>query len=154
MTSRDCCSLLAAFESPEKQLRSVQLLLQLLPQDNRDFLEELLPLLHNVTAHPSTRMTSQTLGTLFAPHLLASRGADAEEMLEQYNSGQSTTLMALLIERHDAVLKVRSGQSTTLMTLLIERHDAVLKLRCCQSTTLMALLIERHDAVLPTLGAL
>jgi hypothetical protein len=53
-----------------KQLKTLQLLFLLLPSDNYLLLECLIDLLHKVTKSSGNMMTAQSLGTLFAPHLL------------------------------------------------------------------------------------
>lgn len=56
-----------------KQLKTLQLLFLLLPPENSLLLECLIDLLHKVTKTSGNMMTAQSLGTLFAPHLLCSR---------------------------------------------------------------------------------
>ncbi len=56
-----------------RQLQTVQLLFQLLPIENKILLEKLFMLLHRVADHEETKMTAETLGTLFAPCILAPR---------------------------------------------------------------------------------
>jgi hypothetical protein len=56
-----------------KQLKTLQLLFLLLPSDNYLLLECLIDLLHKVTKSSGNMMTAQSLGTLFAPHLLCCR---------------------------------------------------------------------------------
>ena len=56
-----------------KQLQTVQLLLQLLPQENVQLLHSLMQLLHRVAAEEANKMTASTLATLFAPHILVPR---------------------------------------------------------------------------------
>ena len=54
----------------EKQIQTTQLLVQLLPADNATLLQCLLHLLYQVSRQDSSKMTADTLGTLFAPHLI------------------------------------------------------------------------------------
>ncbi len=56
-----------------KQLKTVQLLFQLLPRDNYRLLEQVLSLLHDVSRKEESKMTADTLGTLFAPCILVPR---------------------------------------------------------------------------------
>lgn len=52
----------------------MQLLLLLLPYENRRLLKTLLRLLHLTTSHVATnRMSAQNLATLFTPHLICPR---------------------------------------------------------------------------------
>lgn len=53
-----------------KVLKAVQLLMLLLPEENTLLLECLLELLSKVVSENKNRMTSNALGTIFAPHLL------------------------------------------------------------------------------------
>ena len=97
----------AAFDSEPKKVRAIQLLLQLLPKDNYLLLQALLALLNSVAAHArTTRMTSETLGLLLAPHVLASRPTDAEQLREQVTSGENAALMALLIAHSQRIFQV------------------------------------------------
>ena len=56
-----------------RQLKTVQLLFQLLPRENFRLLEQVLTLLNNVSQKEESKMTAETLGTLFAPCILAPR---------------------------------------------------------------------------------
>jgi hypothetical protein len=53
-----------------KQIKTVQLLFHLLPAENSTVLECILKLLHKVVEEEENKMTAETLGTLFAPHIL------------------------------------------------------------------------------------
>lgn len=56
-----------------KQIKTLQLLFLLLPRYNVLLLECLVDLLHRVTKVSENMMTSSSLGTVFAPHLLCPR---------------------------------------------------------------------------------
>ena len=56
-----------------RQMATAQLLVQLLRRENAALLRALLALLHQVAHTPGNLMTSETLGTMFAPHLLVPR---------------------------------------------------------------------------------
>ena len=57
----------------QRQMATAQLLVQLLPRDNATLLRALLVLLHQVATTEGNLMTAETLGTMFAPHLLVPR---------------------------------------------------------------------------------
>lgn len=57
----------------ERQVATAQLLLQLLPRDNVQLLKAVVSLLHKVACMEGNLMTSETLGTMFAPHILVPR---------------------------------------------------------------------------------
>jgi len=58
----------------EQHLQMLQILVHLLPPANVVLLKHLLGLLKRVCDQKATRMTAASLGRLFAPHLLISRG--------------------------------------------------------------------------------
>ena len=67
--------LLSVTELPaEQHLQMLQILVHLLPTANVVLLKHLLGLLRRVCDQKETRMTAVSLGRLFAPHLLISRG--------------------------------------------------------------------------------
>ncbi|KAL1461566.1 hypothetical protein WDU94_013450 [Cyamophila willieti] len=72
------------FESDQphtRLLRSIQLLLLLLPLDNYNLFKKLITLLHLTASHASeNRMSSQNLATLFTPHLLCPRKLSPEAL--------------------------------------------------------------------------
>ena len=100
------CFFYSGFDSEQKKVRTIQLLLQLLPRPNFLLLHCLLHLLHAVARQPASRMTSQTLGLLLAPHVMTSRPCDAEQLREQVVAGDNAGLMALLIEKAEEIFKV------------------------------------------------
>lgn len=58
----------------ERQLKATKLLLLLLPVDNYCLLKYLLLLLNQIqNAQEMNKMTSENLGTLFAPHIICPR---------------------------------------------------------------------------------
>ena len=81
-----------------KQMQTLQLLIQLLPQENAFLLRILLELLHRVAMEPTNKMTADTLGTLFAPHLLVPRTTNANDL--QTESCNVTTIVSFMITHH------------------------------------------------------
>ncbi|WAQ97071.1 RHG19-like protein [Mya arenaria] len=62
----------------EKQIKSLQMLMLLLPQENAAFLETLLKLLHRTASCPENKMTATSLGVVFAPSIVCPRKLSAE----------------------------------------------------------------------------
>jgi len=62
----------------EQHLQLLQILVHLLPSANVCLLKHLLRLLKRVCDQKETRMTATSLGRLFAPHLLISRGVGTQ----------------------------------------------------------------------------
>lgn len=61
-------------EEHNRLQRALQLLLMLLPAENRSLLSDVLQLLHLAASHESTnKMSADNLATLFTPHLLCPR---------------------------------------------------------------------------------
>lgn len=87
-----------------KQLKTLQLLFLLLPSENQLLLECLIDLLHKVTKSSGNMMTAQSLGTLFAPHLLCSRKLSASEL--QWISPVVSKAVAFMIEYGPSIFKI------------------------------------------------
>ncbi|XP_063432018.1 rho GTPase-activating protein 19-like isoform X1 [Mytilus trossulus] len=87
-----------------KQLKTLQLLFLLLPPENSLLLECLIDLLHKVTKTSGNMMTAQSLGTLFAPHLLCSRKLSATEL--QCISPVVSKAVAFMIEYGPSIFKI------------------------------------------------
>lgn len=74
-----CCNGNASAET--RLLRSLQLLLLLLPTENRVLLRDVLQLLNDTASHePSNKMSADSLATLFTPHLLCPRRLSPEAL--------------------------------------------------------------------------
>jgi hypothetical protein len=77
-------------------LRALQLLLLLLPTENRVLLKDVLQLLHLTASHEGkNKMSADSLATLFTPHLLCPRKVWICQCLERYT---------LLSESHRALI--------------------------------------------------
>lgn len=87
-----------------KQLQTLQLLLQLLPAKNRFLLQRLLLLLHKVALEPANKMTSDNLGTLFAPHLLMPRQMSASEL--KMAASDMSRMVTFMIDNVDKLFKL------------------------------------------------
>ena len=67
-----------------RQVRAFQLLVAMLPASNLVLLEALLSLLHQIATTPQTRMTSFSLGILFAPLILLPRTLHPHTLQQQH----------------------------------------------------------------------
>ena len=91
-------------DQEKKQLQTIQLLLQLIPSENLFLLRCLLTLLQKVALESENKMTSETLGTLFAPHLLVPRKMSANEL--QAVAADLTKTVAFMIDNAQELFKV------------------------------------------------
>ncbi|GAB1604966.1 rho GTPase-activating protein 19-like isoform X1 [Argonauta hians] len=88
----------------EKVLKAIQLLILLLPKENTLLLECLLNLLDKVVTEKKNRMTSKSLGTIFAPHFLCPRNLTPSEFhVAAENFSELTTF---LIDQSTNVFKI------------------------------------------------
>lgn len=87
-----------------KVLKAVQLLMLLLPEENTLLLECLLELLSKVVSENKNRMTSNALGTIFAPHLLCPKRLSAAEF--HAASENFAELAAFIIDNADQVFQI------------------------------------------------
>ncbi|XP_064631245.1 rho GTPase-activating protein 19-like isoform X2 [Lineus longissimus] len=87
-----------------KQLKTVQLLFHLLPAENSTVLECILKLLHKVAEEEENKMTAETLGTLFAPHILCPRKITANEL--HAASKNITRAMSFMIRHTPTLLQI------------------------------------------------
>jgi len=71
--------------SEMRLLRALQLLLLLLPTENRVLLQDVLQLLHLTASHEGkNKMSADSLATLFTPHLLCPRKVQIYQYLEHH----------------------------------------------------------------------
>ena len=87
--------------SPERQLCSIQLLLQLLPRANHMLLQLVLKLLHEVSEQPLNKMTVNSLAMVFVPHLLVPRTGSATEFAADIDD--LTVVAAFMIANHHVI---------------------------------------------------
>ncbi|XP_052771503.1 rho GTPase-activating protein 19-like isoform X1 [Mya arenaria] len=102
--SKVCLSEREKKRALEKQVKSLQLLMLLLPRENAAFLETLLQLLHHTAMCPENKMSAASLGVVFAPSLVCPRKLSAEAL-----QGVSATLskaVTLMVENSEAIFKV------------------------------------------------
>eukprot|EP00106_Octopus_bimaculoides_P023527 XP_014790969.1 PREDICTED: rho GTPase-activating protein 19-like isoform X2 [Octopus bimaculoides] len=87
-----------------KVLKAIQLLILLLPKENTLLLECLLDLLSKVVTEKKNRMTTKSLGTIFAPHFLCPRNLSPSEFhVAAENFSELTTF---IIEQAGDVFKI------------------------------------------------
>ncbi|KAL3275270.1 hypothetical protein HHI36_020039 [Cryptolaemus montrouzieri] len=89
----------------EKLLEALQLILLLLPSENKMLLREILNLLNLTASYEySNKMSPQNLATLFTPHLLCPRKLSAEQL--HFNSQNLCGIIAFMIKNSDIIFKV------------------------------------------------
>ncbi|WAR19261.1 RHG19-like protein [Mya arenaria] len=88
----------------EKQVKSLQLLMLMLPRENAAFLETLFKLLSRTTRCPENKMAATSLGVVFAPSLICPRKLSAEGL--QSVSGTLSKVVTLMIENMESIFKV------------------------------------------------
>lgn len=86
-------------------LEALQLLLLLLPEDNRTLLKDILDLLHLTSTYEDiNRMSADNLATLFTPHLLCPRKLSPEQL--HINSQSLCGILSFMIRRADDIFKL------------------------------------------------
>ncbi|KAG8227738.1 hypothetical protein J437_LFUL008382, partial [Ladona fulva] len=94
----EMCMSGAEGKSDGRLLRALQLLLLLLPPENRVLLSDLLSLLHLTASHQSSnRMSAESLATLFTPHLACPRKMPPEAL--HANAQLMSRVVAFLIRQ-------------------------------------------------------
>ncbi|XP_066145424.1 rho GTPase-activating protein 19 isoform X3 [Euwallacea fornicatus] len=95
-----------AYES--KMLQIMQLLLLLLPKENRDLLENIFECLHLVASNEtSNRMSAENLAKVFTPHLLCPRKLAPESLLK--DSQMLFGVVAFMIKKYPELFDVPSA---------------------------------------------
>ncbi|XP_063222261.1 rho GTPase-activating protein 19 isoform X3 [Bacillus rossius redtenbacheri] len=98
----------------------LQLLLLLLPGENRALLRDLLLLLHLAASRPTNKMTADTLATLFTPHLLCPRKLSPEEF---HASAQTMSrVVAFMIQQGSALFQIPAPLAVDIRAYWLERH--------------------------------
>ncbi|XP_074642304.1 rho GTPase-activating protein 19-like [Tubulanus polymorphus] len=105
-----------------KQIKSIQLLFHLLPVEQATILECLLKLLHKVSKVEDNKMTADTLGTLFAPHILCPRKITALEL--RAVSKSITKSVAFMIENGPQLFKIPLDLARDIATYWREMEQA------------------------------
>ncbi|WAQ97111.1 RHG19-like protein, partial [Mya arenaria] len=114
----------------EKQIKSLQMLMLLLPQENAAFLETLLKLLHRTASCPENKMTATSLGVVFAPSIVCPRKLSAEGL--QSASGTLSNAVTLMIENTDSIFKVPREIAADVANFWQERENPSMELLAAQ----------------------
>lgn len=106
-------------------LRSLQLLLLLLPSENRILLRKVLKLL-NMTAsfEHSNKMNCDSLATLFTPHLLCPRKLSPEAL--HINSQTLSGLVAFMITKGTEMFDIPPKLATDIRAYWVEQERKLL----------------------------
>ncbi|XP_052228848.1 rho GTPase-activating protein 19-like [Dreissena polymorpha] len=102
--SRNCLSDREKKRAHEKQVKALQLLVQLLPRENAALLESLLDLLNRAAKVVENKMSAGSLGVVFAPSLICPRKMVPEAM--QAVAGTLSKAVAMMIENSAVMFAV------------------------------------------------
>ncbi|ESO93062.1 hypothetical protein LOTGIDRAFT_119952 [Lottia gigantea] len=105
----------------EKQLKAIQVLILMLPRENALLLECILDLLHRVSLVSENMMTANSLGTIFAPHLLCSRKLTALEL--HALSGICSQITTLMVENSPKLFKIPRELAIDVSNFWTEMED-------------------------------
>ncbi|KAK7483240.1 hypothetical protein BaRGS_00025533, partial [Batillaria attramentaria] len=96
-------------DAEQRQLKVMQLLMLLLPRENAVLVELLMSLLHQVASEPNNKMTATALATMFAPHMMCCRKAEAEELRK--DAAIATKAVTFMIEHSQELFKIPADLS-------------------------------------------
>lgn len=101
-------------------LRSIQLLLLLLPDENRQLLQHITDILHAVALKQSlNKMGPDNLATLFAPHLICPRNLPPEAL--PYLARKMSSIISYMIIRAHDIYAVPAKLATDIRAYFLER---------------------------------
>ncbi|XP_054739208.1 uncharacterized protein LOC129245202 [Anastrepha obliqua] len=101
-------------------LSSIQLLLLLLPDENRQLLQHIIEILHAVTAYEChNKMTPENLATIFAPHLICPRNLPPEAL--HYISKTMSSIIAYMVCKGQEIFEMPAKLSTDIRAYFMER---------------------------------
>ncbi|XP_046809339.1 rho GTPase-activating protein gacGG [Lucilia cuprina] len=101
-------------------LNSIQLLLLLLPDENRQLLQNIIDMLHAVAQqHEFNKMGPENLATLFAPHLICPRNLPPEAL--HYLAKKMSSIIAYMIIRGQDIFSVPAKLATDIRAYFLER---------------------------------
>ncbi|KNC24180.1 hypothetical protein FF38_02185 [Lucilia cuprina] len=101
-------------------LNSIQLLLLLLPDENRQLLQNIIDMLHAVAQqHEFNKMGPDNLATLFAPHLICPRNLPPEAL--HYLAKKMSSIIAYMIIRGQDIFSVPAKLATDIRAYFLER---------------------------------
>ncbi|XP_011172974.2 uncharacterized protein LOC105205321 isoform X2 [Solenopsis invicta] len=120
----ELCSL-DAKTNDTRLLSSLQLLLLLLPPPNRILLKAILTLLNKTASYEhSNKMNSDTLATLFTPHLLCPRKLSPEAL--HINSQNLSCLVAFMIRKGTELFEIPPKLATDIRAYWVEQERKLL----------------------------
>ncbi|XP_011707890.1 PREDICTED: uncharacterized protein LOC105462749 isoform X1 [Wasmannia auropunctata] len=120
----ELCSL-DAKTNDARLLSSLQLLLLLLPPPNRILLKAILTLLNKTASYEhSNKMNSDTLATLFTPHLLCPRKLSPEAL--HINSQNLSCLVAFMIRKGTELFEIPPKLATDIRAYWMEQERKLL----------------------------
>lgn len=120
----ELCSL-DAKTNDARLLSSLQLLLLLLPPPNRILLKAILTLLNKTASYEhSNKMNSDTLATLFTPHLLCPRKLSPEAL--HINSQNLSCLVAFMIRKGTELFEIPPKLATDIRAYWVEQERKLL----------------------------
>ncbi|KAL0121181.1 hypothetical protein PUN28_008691 [Cardiocondyla obscurior] len=106
-------------------LSSLQLLLLLLPPSNRNLLKSILTLLNKTASYEHcNKMNSDTLATLFTPHLLCPRKLSPEAL--HINSQNLSCLVAFMIRKGTELFEIPPKLATDIRAYWMEQERKLL----------------------------
>ncbi|XP_044745185.1 rho GTPase-activating protein 19 isoform X2 [Coccinella septempunctata] len=101
----ELCGIIEKPTQEEKLLEALQLILLLLPSENRVLLKDILDLLHLTASYEyANKMSPDNLATLFTPHLLCPRKLSAEQL--HANSQNLSGIIAFMITHCNEIFKI------------------------------------------------
>lgn len=117
------CQALAEKTTSERHqhlLNSVQLLVLLLPDEQRELLQHIMEMLHAVSLHEqSNKMTAENLATIFTPHLICPRNLPPEVL--HYTAKRMSSIVAYMINRSTEIFAVPAKLATDIRAYFLER---------------------------------
>ncbi|KYN28414.1 PREDICTED: uncharacterized protein LOC108770410 isoform X1 [Trachymyrmex cornetzi] len=120
----ELCSL-DAKSNDARLLSSLQLLLLLLPPPNRILLKAIVTLLNKTASYEhSNKMNSDTLATLFTPHLLCPRKLTPEAL--HINSQNLSCLVAFMIRKGTELFEIPPKLATDIRAYWVEQERKLL----------------------------
>ncbi|XP_049960895.1 uncharacterized protein LOC126481294 isoform X1 [Schistocerca serialis cubense] len=131
----DLCKEVASGRGNEKRLlRALQLLLLLLPVENRLLLRDLLQLLHKTACHEAkNKMSADNLATLFTPHLICPRKLTPEALHD--NSQKMCGVIAFMIKQEKNLFNIPPKLATDVRAFWIEHNKSRITPKVCRVST-------------------
>ncbi|XP_059478540.1 rho GTPase-activating protein 19 isoform X1 [Neocloeon triangulifer] len=117
-----CSSDMSDGDEPIRLLRALQLLLMLLPTENKALVSDLIMMLNLVASlEDKNKMSADNLSTLFTPHLLCPRKLTPEEF--HTNSQLMSRVVSFMIKQGKAMFKVPPKLATDIRAYWAEKEN-------------------------------